>query len=329
VTQVVVTCCGHSYTTAVTIDGTLYTWGDGQYGALGQGDAKERLLPTPVDPASVGGAPVTWVSCGSEFMTFTLAVTSAGEVFACGANEYGQLGLGDTKGRLAFANVDRKCFEGGDVVQTACGHVHAAAVARGGRLYMWGQISDGTACKEPRRLAGTVLGETTVGRSRGLPSELAMAFAMATHHRLGHGSAAGGLLGELVQLIVMSGGSSTRHRRRQARVARERKSGAEVCMAQVAGGCAGGVCEVGGKESGSGEGTEEERVWAGVLRAWDGNSFSSDRGFGARVVGGGGGGGEREGAAGGCANASASIALMRRLWPMGFGRDFGAFGFLA
>ena len=88
---IVVACCGHSYTTAITEKGTLYTWGDGRCGALGHGDLRERLEPTVVDVTTLGGLQATWVSCGTDATTFTLVVTAQGSLFGCGSNSYGQL----------------------------------------------------------------------------------------------------------------------------------------------------------------------------------------------------------------------------------------------
>ena len=86
-----VVCCGHSYTTAITEKGTLYTWGDGRCGALGHGDLRERLEPDVVDVTTLGGLQATWVSCGTDATTFTLVVTAQGSLFGCGSNSYGQL----------------------------------------------------------------------------------------------------------------------------------------------------------------------------------------------------------------------------------------------
>ena len=46
--------CGHNFTLAWTSEGQLYSWGRGQHGALGHGDAKD--VPTPRRVArEVGG----------------------------------------------------------------------------------------------------------------------------------------------------------------------------------------------------------------------------------------------------------------------------------
>lgn len=59
---------GYRHTAAVTEDGELFTWGEGDYGRLGHGDSNCRNVPTLVkDVTNVGQ-----VACGSAY---TLAVS--------------------------------------------------------------------------------------------------------------------------------------------------------------------------------------------------------------------------------------------------------------
>ena len=53
--RVVAAAAGHSHTAAVTEDGALWTWGDGGAGMLGHGDEENRLVPTLVSKAGLGG----------------------------------------------------------------------------------------------------------------------------------------------------------------------------------------------------------------------------------------------------------------------------------
>ena len=57
---------------------------------------------------------------------------------------------------------------------------------------------------EPLPLAAELFSSTPVGRCRRIPREHALAFAMVTHERVGQGSVFAGLLGELVQRVVVS-----------------------------------------------------------------------------------------------------------------------------
>lgn len=54
---------GSFHVAAITEDATLYTWGEGIFGALGHGDNKSRTLPQPVE--SLKGMKARAVSCGA------------------------------------------------------------------------------------------------------------------------------------------------------------------------------------------------------------------------------------------------------------------------
>ena len=40
--------CGENHTSALSLDGRLFTWGRGKYGQLGHGDFKSLQAPEPV-----------------------------------------------------------------------------------------------------------------------------------------------------------------------------------------------------------------------------------------------------------------------------------------
>ena len=79
---------------AITTDGKLYMWGYNGYGQLGDGTTTVRY--SPVQIASTTGTTWTKVAVGSYTTpNHTLAVNSAGQLFAWGYNGNGQLGLGN------------------------------------------------------------------------------------------------------------------------------------------------------------------------------------------------------------------------------------------
>ena len=51
---------GYRHSAAVTSDGQLFTWGEGDFGRLGHGDSQFRFVPTLVKDILVGS-----VSCGA------------------------------------------------------------------------------------------------------------------------------------------------------------------------------------------------------------------------------------------------------------------------
>ena len=44
---------GYRHSAAITEDGALYTWGEGDFGRLGHGDSQSRFIPTQVKVISL------------------------------------------------------------------------------------------------------------------------------------------------------------------------------------------------------------------------------------------------------------------------------------
>ena len=89
----------YSYTImAVKTDGTLWAWGKGDYGQLGQGNTTDHDSPVQV------GALTTWKYVGNGYH-WSCAVKSDGTLWAWGRNNKGQLGLGDTTNRSSPVQV--------------------------------------------------------------------------------------------------------------------------------------------------------------------------------------------------------------------------------
>jgi len=206
--KIVTVAAGGFHTMAVGVNGALWAWGQGFSGQLGLGDTNDRLVPTLVGAEEVfGGSQVRTISCGG---VHTLAVKEAGELWAWGQGAQGRLGLNDGQDRLVPTRVDPQHFAHAPISAVAAGFDHSAAVTAGGALYTWGQgEAQPTGSQVPgglghvdlaNRLVPTLvprqlLGGARVGRCHGLLEELALAFAMGTHERLGAGSAAAGGVG--------------------------------------------------------------------------------------------------------------------------------------
>ncbi len=129
-----------------------YAWGYNNAGGLGNGCAARALRPVPVHlPAGTVD-----VQGGTDF---TVALTSAGEVWTWGANRLGQLGDGTTTA-LRFAPARVELPGSARVTAIAVGQDHVLALTRHGGLYSWGrnqhgQLGDGTASarRTPVRVA--------------------------------------------------------------------------------------------------------------------------------------------------------------------------------
>ena len=86
--QVVEISCGYYHTAVVTVDGELYTFGEGEGGKLGL----NNFLDCVDSPVMVNTPErVARVSCGGSH---TLAITQSGKLYAFGLSTNGQLGIG-------------------------------------------------------------------------------------------------------------------------------------------------------------------------------------------------------------------------------------------
>ncbi len=122
----------------VNSSGTVYTWGNNQYGQLGNGNNTESNIPVAVR-GLLTGKTITQIAAGSFH---SIAVASDGTVYTWGYNYYGQLGNGSNTDSNAPATVSG-LLSGKDIIQTAAGNYHSIALASDGTVYTWGYNSDG------------------------------------------------------------------------------------------------------------------------------------------------------------------------------------------
>jgi alpha-tubulin suppressor-like RCC1 family protein len=129
-TNVTDIAAGEAHILALVEVGPVYTWGHNGHGQLGLGDhgySTNRNVPTVVQ----GVNEVVAVAAGAYH---SFALSRDGTVMACGRNDAGQLGLGDTDERVSFTVVAG--LRG--VVDIDAGGSHSLAVTAEGGLYTWG-----------------------------------------------------------------------------------------------------------------------------------------------------------------------------------------------
>lgn len=102
-------------------NGDLYTWGKNSSGCLGYDCGKKQLIPRRVK--SLGKQQVSVVACGQAHTT---VATVDGITLSFGANDRGQLGVGDKTARSDPTVVE--VLQGVNVVAVACGAEFTAAV---------------------------------------------------------------------------------------------------------------------------------------------------------------------------------------------------------
>ena len=130
-----------------------------------------------------------------------------------------RLGQNDENDRQVFTRIAAQHFGLAKIVSASAGDSHSSAVTEDGALYTWGKgLGLGHGDREnkrvPTRVAAHLLHGTRVGRCHSLPPQLALAFAMGTHPRLGSADetavagadttncAYASMPGELVQRVV-------------------------------------------------------------------------------------------------------------------------------
>lgn len=121
---------GRTFAVALTRSGKLFSWGKGDYGQLGLGDDKDRVVPQELGLPS--HAPVLLVAVGARHAG---AVDSQGNLFMWGSNTHGQLGVGDTDFRSRPTHVAK--LKGG-VQHLALGWRQSLAYSELGELFVWG-----------------------------------------------------------------------------------------------------------------------------------------------------------------------------------------------
>jgi alpha-tubulin suppressor-like RCC1 family protein len=123
---------GFLYTTAVKTDGTLWTWGYGNAGRLG--NAVTTNTSTPVTTFA-GGTNWKQVSSGGYH---TAAIKTDGTLWTWGSGGAGKLGNAVTTNTSTPVTT----FAGGtNWKQVSCGKDHTAAIKTDGTLWTWGTSS--------------------------------------------------------------------------------------------------------------------------------------------------------------------------------------------
>ncbi|XP_069758992.1 probable E3 ubiquitin-protein ligase HERC1 isoform X8 [Narcine bancroftii] len=127
---IVCVSAGYRHSAAVTEDGELFTWGEGDFGRLGHGDSNSRNIPTLVKDISNVGE----VSCGSSH---TIALSKDGRTaWSFGGGDNGKLGHGDTN-RVYKPKVI-EALQGMFIRKVCAGSQSSLALTSTGQVYAWG-----------------------------------------------------------------------------------------------------------------------------------------------------------------------------------------------
>ena len=126
-----------THSVAVTEDGSLYTWGNGDKHRLGHGTTSKEYAPRLVQ--SLRNKPaVIDVACG---LGHTLVLLATGQVYSWGNGGNGRLGHGDTQDRATACLVN--VLEGMNVAAVFSGASHSLAISDEGACISWGKNNQG------------------------------------------------------------------------------------------------------------------------------------------------------------------------------------------
>uniref|UniRef100_A0ACD5UPU0 Uncharacterized protein n=1 Tax=Avena sativa TaxID=4498 RepID=A0ACD5UPU0_AVESA len=134
---VVLVSAGASHSVALLAGNVLCSWGRGEDGQLGHGDAEDRLVPTVISGFDAPG--ITSVICGADHTTAYSEEEQ--QVYSWGWGDFGRLGHGNSSD--VFTPQPVKALQGIQIKQLACGDSHCLAVTMAGEVQSWGRNQNG------------------------------------------------------------------------------------------------------------------------------------------------------------------------------------------
>lgn len=131
---------GNLHSAAIKTSGELWSWGNGQYGALGNGTTVNSCSPIREISSSTD-----WCQVSAGAFTSS-AIKTTGQLWTWGRNNCGQLGDGTVT--LRCSPVRERC-SATDWCQVSTGYRHNSALKTSGELWTWGLgqgggLGDGT-----------------------------------------------------------------------------------------------------------------------------------------------------------------------------------------
>ncbi len=168
---------GESHSVVALEDGTAYAWGANSVGQLGIGSTADSLVPLQVDAPT--GVQFESVSTGS---THTLAVTTSGNVYGWGSDDFGQVGNWFVTPEEKYSPVPVDIPGSPEIVEVSAGHTHSLARSATGAVFAWSFNHVGQLGQDPSILPMTPLpveaslpgGKQAVGISAGQDSSFAV-----------------------------------------------------------------------------------------------------------------------------------------------------------
>jgi alpha-tubulin suppressor-like RCC1 family protein len=129
--------CGSAHVIATKTDGTLWTWGLGSTGELG--DVSNQARSTPRQISLAANLITGWKQVSAGF-AFSAAVRYDGTLWLWGRNDHGQL----ARNNIITSSFPVQEFTSStNWKQVSCGTYHVAAIKTDGTLWAWGRDDRG------------------------------------------------------------------------------------------------------------------------------------------------------------------------------------------
>ena len=126
--------CGWGHTAVISDVGSIFTWGVGEYGALGISQSITQYSPIQINFKEQ--IPIKSVSCGTRH---TAMVDSKGRLFVCGAGDAGQLGINT----LEQQSIPIQVLSVKEIISAACGVFHTLILNSSGKVFAMGGNKSG------------------------------------------------------------------------------------------------------------------------------------------------------------------------------------------
>jgi len=141
---------GEEYSSAVTSEARIFTWGNNVFGQLGDGTTTDKFIPTDITSqfSLNSGEAIISVSLGGDHSS---VITSEGRIFTWGYNGTGQLGDGTRNDQYTPTDITSQFIlnTGETIISVSLGKKSSSVVTSIGRTFTWGfngvgQLGDGT-----------------------------------------------------------------------------------------------------------------------------------------------------------------------------------------
>ncbi|KAK9453500.1 regulator of chromosome condensation 1/beta-lactamase-inhibitor protein II [Dipodascopsis uninucleata] len=146
-------CAGKDHVMALTVNGRVYSWGNGQQFQLGR-RVVERARMQSLQPREFGIKNIKYISSG-EFHAF--AIDTSNHIMAWGLNQYGQCGIpsegAGEDGAVITAPTYVESLDNKDIISISAGEHHTIALSSNGDMYAFGRVDSSELGIEKEKLS--------------------------------------------------------------------------------------------------------------------------------------------------------------------------------